>query len=98
MLFWRNILHTTDGEIPVLEAMFRSQSFRSSCTKLRTYSLLATLRTNLGRSRLLILTTNINQIEHKFMESGHSMMEVDSMHSAIENAEEMVQFTLFKIG
>jgi len=38
----------------------------------------------------IIQTTNINQIEHTFMESGHSMMEVDSMHSAIENAKRNV--------
>ncbi|KAE9544349.1 hypothetical protein AGLY_001528 [Aphis glycines] len=38
----------------------------------------------------IIQTTNIIQIEHKFMESGHSMMEVDSMHSAIENAKRNV--------
>jgi len=38
----------------------------------------------------IIQTTNIDQIEHKFMESGHSTMEVDSMHSAIENAKRNV--------
>jgi len=38
----------------------------------------------------IIQTTNIIQIQHTFMESGHSMMEVDSMHSAIENAKRNV--------
>jgi len=38
----------------------------------------------------IIQTTNFSQIEHTFMESGHSMMEVDSMHSAIENAKRNV--------
>lgn len=30
---------------------------------------------------------NINVIEHKFLESGHSHMEADSMHSSIEHAK-----------
>lgn len=38
----------------------------------------------------IVQTTNIIQIEHTFMENGHSMMEVDSMHSAIENAKRNV--------
>lgn len=32
----------------------------------------------------LVQTSSIDIIEHKFLESGHSYMEVDSMHSAIE--------------
>ncbi|KAJ2950557.1 hypothetical protein O0L34_g8802 [Tuta absoluta] len=38
---------------------------------------------------LLVVQTiaHIKIIDHKFMESGHSYMEVDSMHSAIENAK-----------
>lgn len=32
----------------------------------------------------LVQKTSIDVIEHKFLESGHSYMEVDSMHSAIE--------------
>lgn len=35
----------------------------------------------------LTQTTNIEIIEQKFLESGHSQMEVDSMHSAIENSK-----------
>ena len=32
-----------------------------------------------------VQTTYLNIIEQKYLESGHSQMEVDSMHSAIEN-------------
>lgn len=32
----------------------------------------------------LVQNTSVDVIEHKFLESGHSYMEVDSMHSAIE--------------
>jgi hypothetical protein len=38
----------------------------------------------------IIQITNINQIEHKFMESSHLIIEVDSMHSAIKNAKRNV--------
>lgn len=34
--------------------------------------------------------THLEIVEHKFMESGHSYLEVDSMHSAIEVAKENV--------
>jgi len=51
----------------------------------------------------IVQKTNIHKIEHKFLESGHTMMEVDSMHSAIENAKRNVPvfsvhdwITLFK--
>lgn len=33
---------------------------------------------------------NLKIIEQKFLESGHSHMEVDSMHAAIENASKNV--------
>lgn len=33
----------------------------------------------------LVQTTHIEIIEHKYLESGHTHMEVDSIHSAIEN-------------
>lgn len=33
---------------------------------------------------------NLEMVEHKFMEKGHSYMEVDSMHSAIESAKKHV--------
>lgn len=36
---------------------------------------------------------DINVIEHKFMEKGHSKMEVDSMHGAIEHAEKHITIT-----
>lgn len=32
----------------------------------------------------IVQTTSVDIIEHKFLESGHSYMEVDAMHSAIE--------------
>lgn len=35
-------------------------------------------------------SNNIETIEHKFLESGHSMMECDSMHSAIESQKKYV--------
>ncbi|RZF44217.1 hypothetical protein LSTR_LSTR003857 [Laodelphax striatellus] len=38
----------------------------------------------------LIKTTKLSVIEHKFMESGHSYMEVDSMHSAIEREKKHI--------
>lgn len=38
--------------------------------------------------------THLNVIELKFLESGHSHMECDSMHSAIENAKKMNQHLL----
>jgi len=38
----------------------------------------------------IVQKTHIKKIEHKFMESGHSMMEVDSMHSAIEKSKKHV--------
>lgn len=38
----------------------------------------------------LVQTTHLEVIEHKFLESGHSYMEVDSMHSAIEKAKKFV--------
>jgi len=38
----------------------------------------------------IVQKTRITKIEHKFMESGHSMMEVDSMHSAIEKSKKHV--------
>lgn len=51
----------------------------------------------------IVQKTNIHKIEHKFLESGHTMIEVDSMHSAIENAKRNVPvfsvhdwITLFK--
>nr|CAH7719604.1 unnamed protein product [Callosobruchus chinensis] len=39
----------------------------------------------------LVQTTRLTVIEHKFLESGHSYMEVDSMHSAIEHQQKFVQ-------
>lgn len=33
----------------------------------------------------LVQTSHLDVIEHKYLESGHTHMEVDSMHSAIEN-------------
>nr|CAH7761196.1 unnamed protein product [Callosobruchus chinensis] len=38
----------------------------------------------------LVQTTRLTVIEHKFLESGHSYMEVDSMHSAIEHQQKFV--------
>lgn len=38
----------------------------------------------------LTQTTHLDVIEQKFLESGHSFMEVDSMHSAIEKAKRYV--------
>lgn len=35
----------------------------------------------------IVQTSHIEQIEHTFLESSHTMMEVDSIHSAIENAK-----------
>ncbi|XP_063225537.1 uncharacterized protein LOC134532706 [Bacillus rossius redtenbacheri] len=37
-----------------------------------------------------VQTTHLQEIEHKFLESGHTYMEVDSMHSAIEKAKKYV--------
>ena len=37
-----------------------------------------------------VQTTHINVLHQKFLESGHSEMEVDSMHSAIERAKKYV--------
>ncbi|KAJ4431178.1 hypothetical protein ANN_19775 [Periplaneta americana] len=38
----------------------------------------------------LVRTTKLEIIEHKFLETGHTDMEVDSMHSAIERAKKNV--------
>lgn len=38
----------------------------------------------------VVVHTNIEVIHHNFMESGHSYMEVDSMHSTIESAKKHV--------
>lgn len=38
----------------------------------------------------VVQNTHLESIEHKFMESGHSYLEADSMHSAIEVAKENV--------
>ena len=38
----------------------------------------------------IVQSTHLQVMEHKFLESGHSYMEVDSMHSAIENAKKFV--------
>lgn len=38
----------------------------------------------------LVQVLNLDIIEHKFLESGHSYMEVDSMHSAIEKQKKNV--------
>jgi len=38
----------------------------------------------------IVQKTHITKVEHKFMEIGHSMMEVDSMHSAIEKSKKHV--------
>ncbi|CAG9822128.1 unnamed protein product [Phaedon cochleariae] len=38
----------------------------------------------------LVQNSSLNIIEHNFLESGHSCMEIDSMHSAIENAKRNV--------
>nr|CAH7758157.1 unnamed protein product [Callosobruchus chinensis] len=38
----------------------------------------------------LVQTTRLTVIEHTFLESGHSYMEVDSMHSAIEHQQKFV--------
>lgn len=38
-------------------------------------------------------TLDITVVEHKFMEKGHSKMEVDCMHSAIEHAEKNITIT-----
>lgn len=35
--------------------------------------------------QFMVQTTDLHVIEQKYLESGHSQMEVDSMHSAIEN-------------
>lgn len=37
-----------------------------------------------------VQVTHLKVIEHKFLESGHSYMEADSMHSAIEKAKKFV--------
>uniref|UniRef100_A0A6P7G7I4 Uncharacterized protein LOC114338671 n=1 Tax=Diabrotica virgifera virgifera TaxID=50390 RepID=A0A6P7G7I4_DIAVI len=53
----------------------------------------------------LVQTSNLEIIEHKFLESGHTFMEVDSMHSAIEKAKKYVPvytiqdwFNIFRIA
>lgn len=49
---------------------------------------------------LLFAVQNIEyleQVEHKFLESGHSYMEVDSMHSSIETAKKMRKFIACQI-
>ncbi|XP_072375619.1 uncharacterized protein [Diabrotica undecimpunctata] len=38
----------------------------------------------------IVQNSNLNIVQHNFLESGHSYMEVDSMHSAIENAKKNV--------
>lgn len=38
----------------------------------------------------LVNVSHIEVIEHKFLESGHSYMEADSMHSAIEHAKKYI--------
>lgn len=43
----------------------------------------------------LVQTTHLEVIEHKYLESGHSHMEVDSMHSAIEY--QMSNMSIFSI-
>jgi hypothetical protein len=43
-----------------------------------------------------VRTTQIDIIEQKFLESGHSMMECDSMHSAIDSAKKHVSvYTMY---
>lgn len=39
----------------------------------------------------VVQNTNLQIVEHNFMEKGHSYMEVDSMHSAIETARKNVK-------
>lgn len=43
----------------------------------------------------LVQTTKLEVIEHKYLESGHSHMEVDSMHSAIEH--QLTQFPVYSM-
>ena len=53
----------------------------------------------------VVQNTDLNKIEHKFFEKGHSHMEADSMHSAIESAKRYVKvncmqdwLTIFRIA
>ena len=39
-----------------------------------------------GLINFLASATNIHTIEHKFIEAGHTFVEVDSIHSAIERS------------
>lgn len=41
---------------------------------------------------------NIKTIDHKFLESGHTHMEVDSMHSAVEFAKKKTDFCAISVG
>lgn len=38
----------------------------------------------------IVQTYSVNIVEHKFLESGHTKMEVDSMHAAIEYAQQNI--------
>lgn len=42
----------------------------------------------------VVQTTHLQVVQHNFMEKGHSYMEVDAMHSAIERAKKMYRFIL----
>lgn len=44
-----------------------------------------------------VSNTHIQTIEHKFLESGHSYMECDSMHSAIEHAKKNTDVFLMNV-
>ena len=46
----------------------------------------------------LVQVTNLDVIEHKFLESGHIFMEVDSMHSAIGSAKMYVRTCIHYSG
>ena len=47
---------------------------------------------------VVIKHLSIQQIDHKFFETGHSQMECDSMHSVIEKATKKLQFTCHQNG
>jgi len=43
-------------------------------------------------------STQLQTITHNFLESGHSYMECDSKHAAIETGKNMLMFLPCKIG
>lgn len=75
IMYWINMLPDTVKEIFLFSDTCGGQNRNQHIPALFLY---------------LTQTTHLDVIEQKFLESGHTFMKVDSMHSTIENEQRFV--------